>query len=69
MCNNIYVQEKTLEQDQRDRMRAIENRRNLSLATEQHTSIRHIIGRCGTFLVMLGIRLEQAERHEIPVRV
>ena len=69
MCNNIYVQEKALEQEQRDRMQEIENRRNVALATKHHSSIRHIVGRCGTFLVMLGTRLEQAERHEIPVRV
>ena len=69
MCNNIYMQEKALEQKQWDQMRAVENRRNVALATEHHNSIRHIVRCCGTFLVTLGTRLEQAERREIPVRV
>ena len=69
MCNNIYMQEKMLEQEQHNRVRAIENRRNIALATEHHRGIRHIVKCCGTFLVMLGTRLEQAERREIPVRV
>ncbi len=69
MCNNFYMQEKALEELQRDRMREIENRRNVALATGHHNGIRHIIRNCGTFLVMLGTRLEQAERREIPARV
>jgi len=68
MYNNIYIQEKVLEQEQRCRMQAIENRHNVALATKHHSLIRHIVGRCGTFLIMLGTRLEQAERSEIPVR-
>lgn len=69
MCNNIYVQEKILEQEQYSRMRAMEHRHNVALATEHHHGVRHIIKCCGTFLVMLGTRLEQAERREIPARV
>jgi len=69
MCNNIYMQEKALEEQQRNRMQAIENRRDVALATGHHNSIRYIIGRCGTFLVMLGTRLQQAEQPEIPVWV
>ncbi len=68
MCNNIYMQEKALEQEQRARIRAIESRHTLALAIGHHNAIRHIVGRCGTFLVMLGTRLEQAEQREIPAR-
>ena len=68
MCNNMYLQEKALEQEQRNRLRDIENRHMVAQATGHHNSIRHIIGRCGTLLVMLGTRLEQAERRELPVR-
>ncbi len=69
MCNNMYMREKALEELQCERTREIENRRNVVLATGHHNSIRHIIKCCGTFLVMLGTRLEQAERREIPARV
>ncbi len=68
MCNNIYIQEKALEEQQRSRVQEIENRRNVVLATGRRDDIRHLIGCCGRFLVMLGTRLEQAERHEIPAR-
>ncbi len=69
MCNNIYIQEKALEEQQRNRVREIENRRNVALAIGHRDDIRHLIGCCGTFLVILGTRLEQAERHEIPAHV
>ena len=69
MCNNIYIQEKALEEQERNRVQEIENRSKVASATGQRDGIRHIIGSCGTFLVMLGTRLEQAERHEIPARV
>ena len=68
MCNNIYMQEKALEQEQCNRVREIENRHIIALATGHYKGIRHVIGCCGTFLIMLGSRLEQAERREIPVR-
>ena len=69
MCNNIYIQEKVLEEQQHNRVQEIEKRRNVALVTGHRDGIRHLIGRCGTFLVMLGTRLEQAERHEIPAHV
>ena len=69
MCNNIYMRDKELETLQRERTRDIENRRRAALATGHYNGMRHIIGRCGTFLVMLGTRLEQAERREVPARV
>ena len=69
MFNNIYMQENALEQEQRNRTREIENRHTIAVSTDSHNGIRHLIGSCGTFLVMLGTRLEQAERREIPVRV
>ncbi len=68
MCNNIYMQEKALEQEQRNRVREIEKRHTIALATNHHNGIRHLIGSCGTLLVMLGTWLEHAERQEIPVR-
>ncbi len=69
MCNNMYMREKALEELQRERTREIENRRNIALATGNHNALRHIVKCCGTFLVMLGTRLEQAERRDIPARV
>ena len=69
MCNNIYIQEKMLEQEQQNRIRAIEHHRDVVLVTKRHRSIRHLVKCCGTFLIVLGGRLEQVERREIPVRV
>ncbi|GAC1407685.1 MAG: hypothetical protein NVSMB49_27770 [Ktedonobacteraceae bacterium] len=58
-----------MEEQQRNRTQAIEHRHSVALATGHSNSIRHIIGRFGTFLVMLGTWLEQAEQHRFPVRV
>ena len=68
MCN-IYLQEKALEDQQRQRMLEIEQRHNVALAKGNHNNVRHIIGRSGTFLVMLGRWLEHIERREAPVQV
>ncbi|GAC1427088.1 MAG: hypothetical protein PVS3B3_26410 [Ktedonobacteraceae bacterium] len=68
MCHSIDMQEKALEEQQRNRVREIELRHNIVLTTGHHDGIRHIIGRCGTFLIILGTRLEQAELREAPVR-
>ena len=68
MCNNIYIQEKALEEQQHQHMVEIERRHNAVLATGHREGVRHIIGRSGALLITLGIWLERVERREIPVR-
>ncbi len=68
MCNNFYLQEKMLEEMQRNRTLEIERRHIVAQATGNTHGVRHIIGRFGTCIVRFGMCLERIERHNIPVQ-
>lgn len=65
MGNRFYVYEKAFEERQRDRMREVEQDLRAAQALH-HNRVRHIIGRSGRFLVMLGKWLEQVEESGRP---
>ncbi len=62
MYNNLYMQEKDFDEQQRTRMREIERGHLIAQATGDSGGIRHMIGQSGTLLVMLGKFLERIER-------
>ncbi|MFL5629320.1 MAG: hypothetical protein ACJ788_27385 [Ktedonobacteraceae bacterium] len=65
MCNNIYLQEKHIEEQLRQRQNAVKRQHLLShAAAGRHRLARHIVSRCGALLVALGTWLEHVEPRE-----
>ena len=60
-----YYAEMFVEERQRERLNEVEqNRRAAQAVNHQKRGVRHLIGRSGAFLVMLGMWLEQVEQHD-----
>lgn len=66
MCNNIYLQEKHIEEQVRNRHNDMKRQRLLSQSARQQRRnlARHIVSRCGARLVALGTWLEHVEPRE-----
>jgi hypothetical protein len=66
MCNNIYLQEKHIEEQVRNRQNDAKRQHLLSRPVRQQRRnlARHIVSRCGACLVALGTWLEHVEPRE-----
>lgn len=66
MCNNIYLQEKHIEEQVRNRHNDVKQQRLLSppVRQQRRNLARHIVSRCGARLVALGTWLEHVEPRE-----
>jgi hypothetical protein len=63
MHPNIYMQEQLMRERQKPRPREEEQARMLA-GLPRHGSLRHLVGRLGTFFVALRTRMHQPEQRE-----
>ncbi len=64
MCYHFYLEDKMPDELKQKRERATEQKRLLSVLPHHSGVGRHVVGKLGTYLVTVGMRLERIEQVE-----